>query len=49
MKNYQEAKASDEVIKSILAMKPIEISTTNITTQKSLENVGFDKVTFGYS
>lgn len=49
MKNYQEAKASDEVIKSILAMKPIEISSTNITTQKSLENVGFDKVTFGYS
>ncbi len=49
MKNYQEAKASDEVIRTILNMKPEEHNTGNITTPSSVDTLAFDDVSFGYS
>jgi hypothetical protein len=42
MKNYQEAKASDEVIKSILDMKPVEKDRSNLTTPQTLETLAFN-------
>lgn len=48
MKNYQEAKASDEVIKTILAMKPNETQKDSIIPT-ALESLWFTDVTFGYS
>lgn len=48
MKNYQEAKASDEVIKTILAMKPNEVQKDSIIPS-ALESLWFEDVTFGYS
>ena len=49
MKNYQEAKASDEVIKTILAMKPNEKQNENIQTPAALQSLWFSNVSFWYS
>jgi ATP-binding cassette, subfamily B, bacterial len=49
MKNYQEAKASDEVIKTILEMKPHEVKKDNIQIPTSLQSLWFADVSFGYS
>jgi hypothetical protein len=39
MKNYQEAKASDEVIRDILSMKPKIRNTTSSIQPKQLESL----------
>lgn len=49
MKNYQEAKASDEVIHSILSMTPKEQKTTNVVTPETLHSLWFNDVGFGYN
>lgn len=49
MKNYQEAKASDEVIKNILAMQPHTIAKHATQPQKHLRHISFDNVAFGYN
>lgn len=49
MKSYQEAKASDEVIRWILDMKPQEINTENVIKPDSLQSLWFNDVSFGYS
>ncbi len=49
MKNYQEAKASDEIIKGILEMKPTEKDHTNTISPSTLEKLAFSWVTFWYS
>lgn len=49
MKNYQEAKASDEVIRDILAMQPEEKNVIDIVTPDIVETLSFDNVSFGYN
>ncbi len=49
MKNYQEAKASDEVIHNILSMTPKEQKTANVVTPETLHSLWFNDVGFGYS
>jgi ABC-type multidrug transport system fused ATPase/permease subunit len=49
MKNYQEAKASDDVIRDILNMQPqVEESHPDNNPEK-LEELRFSDVSFGYS
>lgn len=49
MQKYQEAKASDEVIQKILAMKTDESHDEHAITPDAVKSLGFDHVTFGYN
>lgn len=46
MQNYQEAKASDDVIRNILDMKPEEKTSGEIITPTNVDTLSFNDVSF---
>jgi ATP-binding cassette, subfamily B, bacterial len=49
MQKYQEAKASDEVIQKILAMRPDESHDEHAVSPEAVTSLGFDHVSFSYT
>jgi ABC-type multidrug transport system fused ATPase/permease subunit len=48
MQNYQEAKASDQLIKELLALGDDDIVTYGKEHLSSIDHISFDDVSFSY-
>lgn len=49
MQNYQEAKASDQLVRELLALGDDSVVSYGDSRLTTIEKVSFDKVMFGYT